>query len=107
MHTLQLIELSRHIFDQAALPSSFEAIESLVRMPLGMIEVLTDAISIDALKKRQHVENAAKVTGGGNERNGNISSNDSSSAAKGAASGTGDGKSESGSDGSTSTTVVH
>ena len=51
---LQLIELSRHLFDQASLPLFLRSYRIIsTDASTGLIEVLTDAISIDALKKRQ------------------------------------------------------
>jgi len=51
---LQLIELSKRIFERAKLPLFLRAYRILsTDASTGVIEVLTDAISIDALKKRQ------------------------------------------------------
>jgi len=64
---LQLIELSRHLFDQAGLPLFLRSYRIIsTDASTGLIEILTDAISIDALKKRQtqRAEAAAGVGGG-------------------------------------------
>ena len=54
MCALQLIELARNLFDAASLPLFLRSYRIVsTDASTGVIEVLTDAISIDALKKRQ------------------------------------------------------
>ena len=58
---LQLIELSRQLFEHAELPLFLRSYTIIsTDASTGLIEILTDAISIDALKKRQiqHLQEA-------------------------------------------------
>lgn len=74
---LQLIELSRRLFDAADLPLFLRSYRIIsTDASTGVIELLTDAISLDALKKRQlqsNPNNTSNNTNSGGSSSGDVS----------------------------------